>query len=62
MWFGGGRRDGGNAGFNDRWWEKGSRDVFEDNVFFKIVSKVLVDKGVLGGRRKEILFFVFTIG
>jgi len=30
-------------------------------VFFKIVSKVLVDKGILGGRREKILFFVFTI-
>jgi len=27
----------------------------------KIVSKVLVDKGILGGRRKEVLFLVFTI-
>ena len=27
----------------------------------KIVSKVLVDEGVLGGRGKEVFFFVFTI-
>ena len=31
-------------------------------MFFKIVSKVLVDKGVLGGHGEEILFLVFTIG
>jgi len=30
-------------------------------VFSKIVSKVLVDKGVLGGRGEEVLFLVFTI-
>ena len=27
----------------------------------KIVSKVLVDEGILGGCREEVLFFVFTI-
>jgi len=26
------------------------------------VSKVLVDEGVLGGRGKEIFFFVFAVG
>ena len=31
-------------------------------MFSKIVSKVLVDKQVLGGCRKEVLFLVFTIG
>jgi len=30
-------------------------------VFSKIVSKVLVDVGVLGGRREEILSFVFSV-
>jgi len=27
----------------------------------KIMSKVLVDEGILGGHREEVLFFVFTI-
>jgi len=31
-------------------------------VFCKIVSKVLVDIGVLGGRGEEIFFFVFAVG
>jgi len=31
-------------------------------VFSKIVSKVLVDKGILGGCREEVLFLVFLIG
>jgi len=31
-------------------------------VFSKIVSKVLVDKRVLGGCGEEVLFLVFTIG
>jgi len=56
------RQDSGNGGFDNGWWEKGSRDVFKDDMFFKIVSKVLVDKGVLGGRWEEILFLVFVIG
>jgi len=30
-------------------------------VFSKIVSKVLMDKGVLSGRREEVLFLVFMI-
>ena len=30
-------------------------------MFSKIVSKVLVDKGVLGGCGEEVLFLVFTI-
>jgi len=30
-------------------------------VFSKIVSKMLVDKGILGGRREEILFFVLMV-
>jgi len=30
-------------------------------VFSKIVSKVLVDKGVLGGHREKVLFLVFAI-
>ena len=30
-------------------------------MFSRIVSKVLVDKGVLGGRREEVLFLVFMI-
>ena len=30
-------------------------------MFSKIVSKVLVDVGVLGGRREEVLFFIFAV-
>jgi len=30
-------------------------------VLSKIVSKVLVDKGILGGRGKEVLFLVLTV-
>jgi len=30
-------------------------------MFSKIMSKVLVDERVLGGRREEVLFLVFTI-
>jgi len=31
-------------------------------VFSKIVSKVLVDKGILSGRWEEVLFLVFMVG
>ena len=31
-------------------------------MFSKIVSKVLVDVGVLGGRREEVFLFVFAVG
>jgi len=61
MRFGGRRWDGGNRRCNNGRWKGGSRDVLKDNVLSKIVSKVLVDKGVLGGRRKKVLFLVFTI-
>ena len=54
--------DGGNGGFDDGRWEGVSRDVLEDNVLSKIMSKVLMDKGILSGRGKEIFFFVFTVG
>jgi len=30
-------------------------------VFSKIVSKVLVDKGILGGRREEVFLFVISV-
>jgi len=30
-------------------------------VLSKIMSKVLVDKGILGGRGKEVLFLVLTV-
>jgi len=30
-------------------------------VFSKIVSKVLVDKGILGGRGKEVFFLIFLV-
>jgi len=38
MGFGGRRRDSGNGGFDDRWWEERSRDVFKNDVLFKIMS------------------------
>jgi len=59
--FGGGRWDCGDGSFDDGRWKGGSRDVLKDNVFCKIVSKVLVDVGVLGGRGEEVLFLVFAI-
>jgi len=61
MWFGGGRRDGGNGGGNLRLWKGGGQDVLSCNVLLRIVPKVLVDKGVLGGCGKEVLFLIFTI-
>jgi len=61
MRFGGGRWDGGNRGFDDGRWKGGSQDVLKDNVFSKIVSKVLVDKGILGGRGKEVFLLVFSV-
>ena len=30
-------------------------------MFSKIVSKVLVDKGILGGRGKEVFFLIFLV-
>ena len=59
--FGGGRWDGGNRGFNDGRGEGGGQDVLKDNMFSKIMSKVLMDKGILSGRGKEVFFFIFTI-
>jgi len=59
--FGGRRWDSGDRGFDDGRWEGGGQDVLKDNVLSKIVSKVLVDEGVLGGRGEEVLFLVFTI-
>jgi len=61
MRFRGRRRDGGNGSFNDGRWKGGSRDVLKDNVFSKIVSKVLMDKRILGGRREEVFLFVFLV-
>jgi len=61
MQFGGRQQDGGNRGSNLRLWKGGSQDVLSCNVLLRIVSKVLVDKRVLGGRREEVLFLVFTI-
>jgi len=62
MQFGGGRWDGSNWGGNLHLWKGGSWDVLSCNMFSRIVSKVLVDKGVLGGCGKEVFFFVFAIG
>jgi len=59
--FGGRRQDGGNRGFNDGRWKGGSWDVLKSNVLSKIVSKVLVDEGVLGGHREKVLFLVLPI-
>ena len=56
------RQDSGNRGFDDGRWKRGGWDVLKSNVLPKIVSKVLVDEGVLGGRRKEVFLLVFAIG
>ena len=61
MWFRGGRRDGSDGSFDDGRRKGGGRDVLKDNVFCKIVSKVLMDKGVLGGRREDILLFIIIV-
>jgi len=59
--FGGGRQDSGNLSCDDRQWKGGSRDVLSGSVSLRISSKDLVDKGVLGGCREEVLLFVFTV-
>jgi len=59
--FGGGRWDGGNTSFDDRQWKGGGRDVLSGSVSLRISSKDLVDKGVLGGCREEVLLFVFMV-
>ena len=42
-------------------WKGGSRDVLKGNVLSRIVSKVLMDKGILGGRREEVLLLVVPV-
>ena len=42
-------------------WKGGGRDVLSSNVASRIESKVLVDKGILGGRREDIFLLVVTI-
>jgi len=58
---GGRRQDSGNRGGNLCLWKGGGRDVLSCNVFSRIESKMLVDKGVLGRRGEEVLLFVFTV-
>ena len=61
MRFGGGRWDGGDWSFDD-WCRKGlSRNVLNLYVFSKMVSKVLVDKGVLGERGEEVFLIVEAV-
>jgi len=43
-------------------WKGGSREVLSCIMLSRIISKVLVDKGVLGGCGKEVFFFIFAIG
>jgi len=42
-------------------WKGGGQDVLSCNVLLRIVSKVLVDKRVLGGCRKEVFLFVLMV-
>ena len=42
-------------------WKGGGRDVLSSNVFSRIESKVLVHKGILGGRWEDILLLVVTV-
>ena len=42
-------------------WKGGGRDVLSCNVFSRMESKVLVDEGVLGGRREDVLLLVVTV-
>jgi len=44
-----------------RLWKGGGRDVLKGNVLLRIVSKVLMDKGVLGGHREDILLLVVAV-
>ena len=39
----------------------GGQDVLKGNVLLRIVSKMLVDKGILGGRWEDILLFVVMV-
>ena len=61
MQFGGRRRDSGDDSFNNGQWKGGGRDVLSSNVSLRISSKDLVDKGVLGGCREEVLLFIFMV-
>ena len=42
-------------------WKGGGRDVLSSNVASRIKSKVLVHKGVLGGRWEEVLLLVVAV-
>ena len=42
-------------------WKGGGRDVLSCNVLLRMESKMLVDKGVLGGRREEVLLLVVVV-
>ena len=42
-------------------WKGGGRDVLSSNVLSRIESKVLVDKGVLGGRREDVFLLVVAV-
>jgi len=61
MRFGGGGQDGGNGHCNDGRWKGGGQDVLKSNVLSKVVSKVLVDEGVLGGCWEKVFFFVLMV-
>ena len=58
---GGGRRDGGDRGSDLGLWKGGGQDVLKGHVFLRIVSKVLMDKGILGGRWEEIFLLVVAV-
>ena len=61
MRFGGGRWDSGNLSCDDGRWKGSGWDVLSGNVALRISSKDSFNEGVLGGGRKEILLFVFTV-
>jgi len=61
LWFGSGRRDGGNLSCNNGRWKGDVRDVLSGSVVLRISSKDSFNKGVLGGGWKEILLLVFTV-
>ena len=54
-------RDSGNGGFDNGRKKGGGQDVLKDNVLSKIVSKMLVDKGILGVCWEEILLLVVAV-
>jgi len=61
MWSGGRRRDGGDGSIDDWFWKGLGRNVLSSYVFSKMVSKVLVDEGILGRRGEEVFLVIKAV-